>query len=282
MAGNKYARYTFTIQGWDREPTYNETHMNYIIWGRETAPTTGQQHLQGYVRFKNRKYFNFVKRALPDGAHIEPAEYSEKHNRDYCSKEGQFTEHGTYEEEAGQQGKRTDLEKVVQTIKSGATLAQVIDAHPTEWIKFHAGIASLHSALKAPPPTIRETTVTILWGPTGVGKTHRVRTKYPGGCMIKAGRDPWASYTSQEVIVFDEFDYNRWTIQDMNMYCDKWTCELDCRYANKQAYWTKVFILANTNPFEWWPLEHQSLRESFWRRLTHNIFVHSQEEQIEI
>lgn len=162
------------------------------------------------------------------------------------------------------------------------SLNEIARKHPVEWIKFHAGLLDLHSRVIPPPPAIRDITVSILWGNSGTGKTHRVRTSYPGCCLIQAGRDPFASYQTQETIFFDEFNYEKWTIQQMNLYLDKWPLELDCRYKNKHAYWTKVFICANSTPYNWWPLEHQALREAFWRRCTHIQEITSIEQDIPI
>lgn len=162
------------------------------------------------------------------------------------------------------------------------SLNEIAKKHPVEWIKFHAGLVDLHSRVTPPPPAIRSITVTILWGNSGTGKTHRVRIAHPTCCLIQAGRDPFASYVTQDVIFFDEFNPDKWTIQQMNLYLDKWPLELDCRYKNKNAYWTKVFICANSNPYNWWPLEHQALREAFWRRCTHIIQVETIEQQINL
>lgn len=282
VGNTKYARYILTKNNpGDWRPTFADT-MAFMAWGCETAPTTGTPHIHVYIRFKVRKYWTWVKQQYPD-TDIRIARGNEQQCRDYCHKDnGEHGEHGTFDAGAGKQGKRTDLDAVVASIRSGATIREVAERHPTEFLKFHGGIQKMISVLAPQPPTIRQVTVTILWGTTGVGKTHRVRTKYPGGCLIKAGRDPFQSYNNQDVIIFDEFNYEKWSIQDMNLYCDKWQCELDCRYANKHAYWTKVFILANEIPWQWWPLEHQSLREAFWRRITNNIEVINQEQQIDL
>jgi hypothetical protein len=57
----------------------------YSIFQLERAPTTGQLHLQGYMRFKNARAFNSV-RALHNGMHIEAAKGSVADNITYCSK----------------------------------------------------------------------------------------------------------------------------------------------------------------------------------------------------
>ena len=67
--------------------------VRYVVVGRETAPTTGTLHWQGFVEFNNPATFNQVKDRLY-GAHVEPAKGSNSQNRDYCTKSGDFVEHG--------------------------------------------------------------------------------------------------------------------------------------------------------------------------------------------
>lgn len=48
----------------------------------------GTPHIQGYIHFKNAKWFTAVKNLLRNKAHIEPAKGSPWQNFEYCSKEG--------------------------------------------------------------------------------------------------------------------------------------------------------------------------------------------------
>ena len=48
----------------------------------------GTPHIQGYIYFKNARWFNAVKELLRRRAHIEPAMGNPKQNFEYCSKEG--------------------------------------------------------------------------------------------------------------------------------------------------------------------------------------------------
>ena len=67
--------------------------VRYIIVGREIAPTTNTLHWQGFVEFDNPATFKQVQGRIPR-AHIEPAKGSNSQNKEYCSKSGDFVEHG--------------------------------------------------------------------------------------------------------------------------------------------------------------------------------------------
>lgn len=57
----------------------------YLICEKETAPTTGTPHIQGYIRFKNRKYRSSL--ALKISCFWDIAKGTELENIQYCSKE---------------------------------------------------------------------------------------------------------------------------------------------------------------------------------------------------
>lgn len=112
--------------------------IKYVIFGREVAPSTGTNHLQGYlqVNHKNTKRLND---ALPCKKHIM-AKGNFQQNYDYCSKEGDFYESGEPNRElkgAGSgQGKRNDLDAVKQAIDRGETYDDICEAHFEEAAKF--------------------------------------------------------------------------------------------------------------------------------------------------
>lgn len=255
--------------------------MSYICWGEERGEN-GTFHLQGYVRFTTRKTLDGAKKLLNDRMHLEPAKGNEEQNRNYCKKDGQFTEHGTFDADNGKKGRRTDLLTVAEKIKNGASVKEVAMDHPETFIINHAGIEKLAKIVKPKPPSQRAVTTTILWGPTATGKTHRVRTSYPGVYSVRPGKNPWDDYDGEDAILFDEFRCEDWTIVEMNMYLDKWPCRLNCRYNNKEAAWTKVFICANTNPDNWYPNESYMVSDAFKRRITRSYEVLNQEQIIQL
>lgn len=281
-SSSRSTRWTFTLNNpgtW--RPEFLETLMAYLVYGEETGES-GTFHLQGYVRFKNRQTMKAVKRLLHEKAHLELCKGHEKQNRDYCTKDQKFTEFGTFDPEAGRQGRRNDLIHVVDKIKEGKSVKEIAAEFPETFIKHHSGIEKLHRALRADPPAQRDINVMVLWGPTNVGKTHRVRVAYPEVYSVRPGKNPWDDYNDEDIILFDEFRPEDWTIVEMNMFLDKWPCRLNCRYNNKQASWTKVFICANTDPDRWYCNESLNLFEAFKRRLHKTVEIVSKEQQVDL
>lgn len=126
------ARWSFTYNGALPGQTIevgNENGVAYMIYQHELAPETGRRHIQGYIRFANRKRFQTVQAWLAargcGGAHIEAASGNEEQNRTYCSKiesrapGGDPIEFGVYDADAGKQGKRSDLEAATGAIDRG-------------------------------------------------------------------------------------------------------------------------------------------------------------------
>lgn len=86
-----------------------QTCYHYLVYGQEVAPTTGTPHLQGYVSFVERKRIAWV-RNLFQGAHIELARGTPLQCREYCIKDGDYTEFGDFASITFQ-GKRTDIDE---------------------------------------------------------------------------------------------------------------------------------------------------------------------------
>lgn len=283
---SKSDRWTFTVPNpGEWRPLYNPMTMHYIIWEMEICPTTGTPHIQGYVRMKTRKMMPGMKAALHPTAHLEVAVGTEEQNRQYCSEEREqagldWAEEGTYNPEAGRRGRRTDLSEATQEIAQGVPIEQVAAHHPEVFVKYPNGLTSLALMIGPKPPVRRNVTTTVLWGKTGVGKSHRVRTEYPEAFVVQGGKDPFYGYTNQEVIVFEEFDPQEIKIRQMNLYLDVWTTMIPSRYHNKQPWWTTIFILSNSPSSTWYPMEPQELQAAFQRRIKYEIEVKSKEQEI--
>lgn len=255
---------------WDYEPGAD---VVYAAWQKEHCPETGRNHWHVYVRYNTRKRFSTVTRTFPDGIHAEIARGSEETCRDYCNKEesrieGPFQyQPENFTPDEGKQGRRSDLEDIKDKLKSGASLAELAELYPADLIRYHNGIKAMQQILAPKPPLMRDVTVIVLWGTTGTGKTHRMLTTYPEIYSVKPGRDPWGQYNGEKQILFDEFDYEKWPITDMNRYLDKWRCLLDARYSDRYAGWELVAICANSPPLSWYPTTGPMLLDAFRRRI---------------
>lgn len=84
-------RWCFTVNNWN---PVDETLISllapsaqYLVYGRELAPSTGTPHLQGYVVFHTNKRFAAVVALFPTGTHLEAARCSSIVCADYCKKD---------------------------------------------------------------------------------------------------------------------------------------------------------------------------------------------------
>ena len=214
-------------------------------------------------------------------AHLEAAKGTEEQNRQYCSKDRvdqDWGEEGDFNPGPAQ-GRRTDLEDAVETLKKEG-LQGVQDQHPQVYVKYHAGLAKLADHWEEKPPVTREVTTMILWGQPGVGKSWRVTAKYPDAYKVYPGRDPFGDYRGEPVIVFDEFDYDHWKMEQMNHYLDIYRLRLDCRYSNKWARWSIVIIISNLDPASWWQWQCEVKKAAFMRRIHKTVEVLDRTQEI--
>lgn len=108
----------------------------YAIIGREVAPTTSTPHLQCFFNLLRARRFGSIKKILGHRIHIERSNGSDVDNQKYCSKGGDFWEHGSPQG----QGKRNDLISIVEEIKSGTGLVEICENHTESFIRYHSGI----------------------------------------------------------------------------------------------------------------------------------------------
>lgn len=203
--------------------------------------------------------FKQLKKLFPT-AHIEGALGTHQENRDYCRKEGKylgsekettnlidtFYENGECPEM--KQGSRTDLNELYDYIKAGLTDYEILEMNPN-YMKRLDTIEKVRQTVKFEKfkSEIRELQVYYRYGATGTGKSRSIIDRFGFGNVyrITDSSHPFDAYAGQDVIVFEEFYSNRWRLGDMLNYLDIYPLMLPCRYMNKQACYTKVFINSN-------------------------------------
>lgn len=149
-------RVCFTLNNYTAEDEEriqgNTESFSYCVYGRETAPTTGTIHLQGFINFKSKRSFDVIRTLVGIGGHIEPARGTDSQNKEYCSKSGDFWEYGVL----SGQGHRSDLDACVQSIRGGATVADICSDHTGAFIKYFRGIERAIGILKLSKPIVRD------------------------------------------------------------------------------------------------------------------------------
>ena len=79
-------RWCITVNNFNQETIDNirkvldDNIVYYAVVGRETAPSTGTQHLQCYVHFRERVGMRIVKKMFSNSAHCEAARAGDLRN----------------------------------------------------------------------------------------------------------------------------------------------------------------------------------------------------------
>lgn len=190
---------------------------------------------------------------------METARGTSQQNRDYISKSGKWEadkKHGTkitgtFEEWGDipqeQPGARTDLAELYALIKAGASNYEIMELEP-KYMMYLERIDRARQTVRAEDyrETFRQLEVTYIWGPTGTGKTRGVMEQYgyEKVCRVTDYDHAFEGYRGEDVIVFDEYR-SQFKIHDILNYLDGYPITLPCRYANRQACYTKVYIISN-------------------------------------
>lgn len=243
----------------------------------------GTYHTHVYMAFKSAVRFSTLKNKFPT-AHIEMARGTSQQNRDYVFKEGKWKDDEKSEtnlpethREFGEmpiekQGARNDLIELYNMIKSGLSNYEIIEENPSFMFRID-GIERARQTIREDEfkDVFRELEVTYIFGKTGTGKTRDVMEKYGYSSVYRVTDydNPFDSYKGQDVIVFEEFRSGL-KIQDMLNYLDGYPLELPCRYSNKVACFTKVYLITNVELEEQYKgvqLEHPETWNAFLRRI---------------
>lgn len=190
---------------------------SYLVYGEETAPTTGTPHLQGYVELNKRMTINALRKQIPN-AHLEKRCGTAQQASAYCKKDGNYTERGTL----SQQGKRVDIEKLHADIKAGASDQELWANHFTLMLRYHKSVSQFRSVLNAPTfaasyslddfktaPTLEWNKANIVWGPSDSGKTTFALAHFKNPLLV-SHMDDLQTFDSNnhDGIVFDDMDFN--------------------------------------------------------------------------
>ena len=157
-------------------------------------------------------------------------------------------------------------------LDSGASDVEIIREFPT-WMKHLKALDSARQALTSEQyqNTFRNLTVHYLWGKTGVGKTRFVMEKYGYENVYRVTNyaHPFDSYHSEPVILFDEFRSDL-PLKDMLKYLDGYPLRLPCRYEDKVACYSTVYLISNIPLDKQYPNVQQDEPES-WRAFLRRI-----------
>lgn len=237
---------------------------SYFIMCDEVGGKDQTYHTHVYAVFRSPVRFSTLKRHFPQ-AHIEAAHGTHSQNIDYVKKAGKWKDSeksatslpNTLEEwgtrPADAEGSDKSMIELYTYIKDGLSNYAILERN-ADFIRDLDKIDRVRLTMKIEEykNTWRDLAVTYIYGKTGLGKSRYVMETY-GYTNVFRVTDyvhPWDTYQGQDVVVLEEFN-SSFPLQKLLNYLDGYPLKLEARYSDKQACFTKVYIISNI------PLEEQ-------------------------
>lgn len=214
---NRRRDWLLTWFNMDREPVWNENKMSYLVYEKETCPTSGRLHWQIYMELHNPHTLGGVKRLFDRTIHCQGRRGTPKQAADYCKKNilgwdggppqnlsEPFREHGAL----SRQGERTDLRLLRDQLNAGErTVQQIRQEDPMIFHLYGRTLQALEDDANGQRHRTTATTIVWIWGPTGTGKSHAAFSGEFGAPVYKHKYTDgwWDHYNGQPVVLFDDF-----------------------------------------------------------------------------
>jgi len=243
---SRHRSYCYTLPNWTNEEYEKLTKVKckYQVIGKEKAPTTGTEHLQGYITFDNARSFNAV-RKICQRWHIEVARGSPQENFEYCTKEGNWKEFG----ERPEQGKRTDLVEIKDEILNGKKVDEIAMERPDLYHQYGRTLNKIEDLAMRKKYRTEMTQGIWYWGETGVGKSHTAFEGFTPETHYVWPNDGrwWDGYTQQDTVIFNDFRGEVRYNEMLNL-VDKFPHSVSRRNREPIPFISKLVIITSSLP----------------------------------
>lgn len=212
----------------------------YMIVGQERG-LEGTPHVQGYIRFRNKKTMKNLTSYLTR-AHVVVAGGTDIQNRNYCSKEGDYSEYGS----PNKQGKRTDIEKTRELII--ATPVGPMRALFEIEINYQCvRLAEKYLTYKEKQRSWK-THVSWFYGPTGSGKTRTAMDLLHEPYICNNDIKWWDGYDGHENVLIDDFRADFCKFHILLRLLDSYPYRVEFKGGMRQLLARKIIITSPLPP----------------------------------
>lgn len=243
---------------------------------------SSRRHLQGCFNTVQKYRSTTMKNKMRSKAimgWIKPCISVEK-SIAYCTKEetrvagpfwfGEWTEDNHGRRDTSTQGRRTDLAQVADDVDAGKSISDIAKAHPTAFMKYHAGINQYMTVTKSVQPRDFMTRMVIYWGASGTGKSRRAwhEARQMGDVYeLPVAKESnviwWPGYTGQHSVILDDF-YGWFPFHSFLKMIDRYEWKVRTVGDTFVQFTSKyVFITSNSN----WPTWYSQafMKEGHWK-----------------
>lgn len=232
----------------------------FIAYQREVCPATQREHWQGYAEFPTRRTIRTIQEQLGcPGAHIEKrrgtaqqaAEYA---NKDATRKPGsEPVSIGCISQPTGQCNGAAKLSALQKRILDGTPVEALRDEDPMAFHQYGRTLMAIEDAHLRKKFRTTMTRGTWLWGPTGVGKSHRAFDEFDPAThyLWKLDDRGWQDgYAGQKTVIINDFR-GEIPFNHMLQLVDKWPYTVSRRGREPAPFLAeKVIVTSAMHPHE--------------------------------
>lgn len=276
-----YRNVCFTLNNYTEQDILNISmvpldKIQYLIYGKEIAPTTGTPHLQGYIELKRSQRLSYIKKILNNKfVHIENRFGTQKQAITYCQKDHDYTELGILKrntdpvtKKIGKQGHRSDISNIWDSVKSGYSKSQLIETYPMEYAKYGKAIAEYYTLNE--PARSRDIQPKIIWhyGPTGTNKTRSVYEQENDQVFIPKNYKWWDGYDRHQIVLLDDLRADYCKFHELLTLLDRYQYKVEVKGGMRQLVATKIYITSPYHPNDLFKNKTEEDIKQLTRRIT--------------
>lgn len=238
---------------------------SYLVYQLEQGES-GTPHYQGYLYFPSNRRLAALHRLAPR-AHFEPRRGTHDQARDYCRKEEGRLDGPWEQGEPPAAGKRNDLMLLMADVKQGMSERDIAEKYGATWARNHNAIDKYRRLVT----NGREwkTRVTVLYGPSGTGKSRWAYQQNPGAYPFRGG-NYWCGYDGHDHVVIDDFVTGTIPYGVALHVLDRYPLIIDVKVGSKPFVARTIIITSNYPPDTWYPNQRN---QPLLRRLDDVIYI---------
>jgi len=140
-----------------------------------------------------------------------------------------------------------------------------LDAIPSDiFVRYYSALRRISADYLKPTGIVKS--VTVLYGQTGTGKSHRAWTAFPDAYAKDPRTKWWSGYRGEASVIIDEFRGGI-DISHLLRWLDKYPVQVETKGGSTALKVKQVVITSNLHPIRWYPDLDRDTTEALFRRM---------------